>query len=64
MAGLCVYGCGTLTFWPSAFLSSCIALVISNFIVEYALSCLEIAANPYIALCGPHEYVEARLNFA
>jgi fucose permease len=64
MAGLCVYGCGTLIFWPSAVLTSYTAFVISNFIVAFGLSCLEIAANPYIALCGPLEYAEARLNFS
>jgi fucose permease len=64
MAGLCVYGCGTLVFWPSAVLTSYTAFVISNFIVGFGLSCLEIAANPYIALCGPLEYAEARLNFS
>jgi fucose permease len=64
MAGLCVYGCGTLVFWPSAVLTSYTAFVISNFIVAFGLSCLEIAANPYIALCGPLEYAEARLNFS
>lgn len=64
MAGLCVYGCGTLVFWPSAVLTSYTAFVISNFIVAFGLSCLEIAANPYIALCGPLEYAEVRLNFS
>lgn len=64
MAGLCVYGCGTLVFWPSAVLTSYTAFVISNFIVAFGLSCLEIAANPYIAICGPLEYAEARLNFS
>lgn len=64
MAGLCVYGCGTLVFWPSAVLTSYTAFIISNFIVAFGLSCLEIAANPYIALCGPMEYAEVRLNFS
>ena len=64
MAGLCVYGCGTLVFWPSAVLTSYTAFVISNFIVAFGLSCLEVAANPYIALCGPLEYAEVRLNFS
>ena len=64
MAGLCVYGCGALVFWPSAVLTSYAAFIISNFIVAFGLSCLEIAANPFIALCGPLEYAEARLNFS
>lgn len=64
MVGLCVYGCGTLVFWPSAVLTSYTAFIISNFIVACGLSCLEIAANPYIALCGPMEYAEVRLNLS
>jgi len=64
MVGLCVYGCGTLVFWPSAVLTSYVAFIISNFIVASGLSCLEIAANPYIALCGPLEYAEVRLNLS
>ena len=64
MSGLVVYGCGTLVFWPSAVLTSYGAFIVSNFIVAYGLSCLEIAANPYIALCGPLEYAEVRLNLS
>ena len=64
MSGLAVYGCGTLVFWPSAVLTSYGAFIVSNFIVAYGLSCLEIAANPYIALCGPLEYAEVRLNLS
>ncbi|KAI1616264.1 MFS transporter [Exophiala viscosa] len=64
IAGLFVYGCGTLVFWPSAVLTSYGAFLVSNLIVGYGLSCLEIAANPYIALCGPLEYAEVRLNLA
>lgn len=64
MAGLCVYGCGTLVFWPSAVLTSYAAFIISNLIVGTGLSCLEVAANPYIALCGPLEYAEVRLNLS
>jgi fucose permease len=58
------YGCGTLVFWPSAVLVSYPAFIVSNFIVGFGLSCLEIAANPYIALCGPLEYAEVRLNLS
>ncbi|EXJ71778.1 uncharacterized protein A1O5_05588 [Cladophialophora psammophila CBS 110553] len=64
IAGLSVYGCGTLVFWPSAVLLSYSAFIVSNCIVGFGLSCLEIAANPYIALCGPLEYAEARLNLS
>lgn len=64
IAGLCVYGAGTLVFWPSAVLLSYPAFIVSNFIVGFGLSCLEVASNPYIALCGPLEYAEVRLNFS
>ncbi|KAF2273220.1 MFS general substrate transporter [Westerdykella ornata] len=62
--GLTVYACGTLVFWPSAVLTSFTAFLISNFIVGLGLSTLEISANPFIALCGPPEYAEARLNMS
>lgn len=62
IAGLAVYGCGTLVFWPSSVLGSYEAFIVSNFIVGFGLSCLEVAANPYTALCGPLEYAEVRLN--
>ena len=64
IAGLCIYGCGTLVFWPSAVLVSYPAFLVSNVIVGFGLSCLEVAANPYIALCGPLEYAEVRLNLS
>lgn len=62
--GLVVYACGTLIFWPSAVLTSFPAFLISNFIVGMGLSTLEISANSFIALCGPPEYAEVRLNLS
>jgi len=62
--GLSIYACGILVFWPAAVLVSFPAFVIVNFIVGLGLSTLEIAANPFIALCGPMEYVEVRLNLS
>ena len=64
MTGLVVYGCGTLVFWPSAVLTSYTAFTLSNFLVGFGLSCLEISANPFTALCGPLEYAEVRLNLS
>jgi len=64
MVGLSVYACGTLVFWPSAVLNSFPAFLVSNFIVGAGLSTLELSANPFIALCGPPEYAEVRLNFS
>ncbi|KAE9991048.1 hypothetical protein EG327_000587 [Venturia inaequalis] len=64
IVGLCLYACGTLIFWPSAVLTSFPAFLVSNFIVGLGLSTLEISANPFVALCGPPEYMEIRLNLS
>lgn len=64
ITGLCIYACGTLVFWPSAVLASFPAFLISNFIVGLGVATLEIAGNPFIALCGPPEYAEFRLNIS
>lgn len=60
--GLCIYGCGTLVFWPSAVLTSFPAFLISNFIVGMGLATLEIACNLFVTICGPPQYAEIRLN--
>ncbi|CRG85501.1 Glucose/galactose transporter [Talaromyces islandicus] len=64
ISGLCIYACGALIFWPSAVLTSFPAFIISNFIVGCGFGVLETAANPFIALCGPLENAEVRLNFS
>ncbi|PLB33494.1 putative MFS monosaccharide transporter [Aspergillus candidus] len=64
ITGLCIYACGTLIFWPSAVLASYSAFIVSNFIVGLGLAVLETAANPFIALCGPLENSEIRLNIS
>lgn len=62
--GLTIYACGTLIFWPAAVLTSFPAFIVTNFIVASGLSILEVAANPFIALCGPPQYSEIRLNLS
>ncbi|KAL3481571.1 major facilitator superfamily domain-containing protein [Aspergillus californicus] len=62
ITGLCFYACGSLIFWPSAVLTSYSAFLVSNFITGCGLAILETAANPFIALCGPLENSEVRLN--
>ena len=62
ITGLCVYGVGTLVFWPSAVLASFPAFLVSNFIIGLGVATLETAGNPFISLCGPPEYAEVRLN--
>lgn len=62
--GLAIYACGILVFWPAAVLVSFPAFVVVNVLVGLGLSTLEISANPFIALCGPAEYAEIRLNLS
>lgn len=62
--GLVIYAAGVLVFWPSAVLTSFPAFLVSNFVVGLGLSTLEIAANPFVALCGPQKYMEIRLNLS
>lgn len=62
--GLCIYGTGTIMFWPSAVLTSFPGFLISNFVVGFGLAVLETAANPYLILCGPQQYAETRLLIA
>ncbi|WVF69060.1 hypothetical protein IAT40_003834 [Kwoniella sp. CBS 6097] len=64
VTGLAIYSAGAMAFWPSAVLTSYAGFFISNFMVALGLSTLETAANPFIAIAGPGELSEARLNFA
>ncbi|OBT53598.1 hypothetical protein VE04_07440 [Pseudogymnoascus sp. 24MN13] len=64
ICGLCIYGTGTLMFWPSAVLMSFPGFIICSFVVGFGLSVLETAANPFLALCGPSKHAEFRLLLA
>ena len=64
ITGLSIYGIGTIIFWPSAVTNSYGGFMVSNFIVGFGLSVLEVAANAFIILCGPQEYGETRLLLA
>ncbi|GAD99801.1 MFS transporter, putative [Paecilomyces variotii No. 5] len=64
MTGLFIYACGSLIFWPAAVLTSFSAYIVSNLVVGCGISVLETAANPFIALCGPQENSEIRLNIS
>ncbi|KAH8893258.1 MFS general substrate transporter [Thozetella sp. PMI_491] len=64
IAGLLIYGTGTIMFWPSAVLTAFGGFMISSFVVGFGLGVLETAANPFLALCGPNEYAETRLLLA
>ena len=65
VAGLLIYGVGTITFWPGASLAAYGGFVVSNFVVGFGLAVLETAANPFLVLCGPPGgYADARLLLA
>ncbi|TWU71184.1 hypothetical protein ED733_001329 [Metarhizium rileyi] len=64
IVGLCIYGIGTIIFWPSAVTNSFGGFMLSSFVVGFGLSVLEVAANSFMILCGPPEYGETRLLLA
>ncbi|XDG04118.1 hypothetical protein ABKA04_003733 [Annulohypoxylon sp. FPYF3050] len=64
IVGLCVYGIGTIMFWPSAVLTSFAGFMVCNFVVGFGLSIIETGANPFIVFCGPMDYAEMRLCLA
>ncbi|EFY87032.1 putative L-fucose permease [Metarhizium acridum CQMa 102] len=64
IVGLCIYGIGTIIFWPSAVTNSFGGFMLSSCVVGFGLSMLEVAANSFMILCGPPEYGETRLLLA
>lgn len=62
--GLSIYACGCLIFWPAAVLASWPTFLVTNFIVAFGLSLLEVSANAFILLCGPAQHAEIRLNLS
>ncbi|KJZ71614.1 hypothetical protein HIM_09008 [Hirsutella minnesotensis 3608] len=64
IVGLCIYGIGTIIFWPSAVTNSYGGFMLSSFVVGFGLSVLEVGANSFMILCGPPDYGETRLLLA
>ncbi|SMR60730.1 unnamed protein product [Zymoseptoria tritici ST99CH_1E4] len=62
--GLCIYASGCLIYWPAAVLTSWPTFLVTNFIVGFGLSMLEVSANAFIVLCGPASHAEIRLNIS
>ena len=63
-AGLALYAFGAGLFVPAAQWRSYPLFLVALFVIGCGLSCLETAANPYIAALGPPETATRRLNFA
>ncbi|KAM4057164.1 major facilitator superfamily protein [Hirsutella rhossiliensis] len=64
IVGLCVYGIGTISFWPSAVTSSYAGFMISNFFIGFGLAVIEVGSNSFMVLCGPPNYAETRILIA
>jgi hypothetical protein len=61
IAGLYMYACGALLFWPAAVSSSFPTMIVSNLIVGSGFGVLDTVANMFVAICGPLKYSEIRL---
>jgi FHS family L-fucose permease-like MFS transporter len=64
MFGLCLYAAGALLVIPAATERSYLFFLIAFFVIASGATFLETVANPYIAVLGPKETSEQRLNFA
>ena len=62
--GLTLYSLGAIFFWPSAVYKKYGGFVGCTFVIGCGLSCLEVAANSYIAVLGTPQYAAMRLNFS
>lgn len=64
LAGLILFGTGTLLFWPAAVAGRYVPFLAALFMVGCGSSVLETAANPFIAQFGSPATSERRLNFS
>lgn len=62
--GLLLYACGALLFYPAAELREYYFFLGALFIIASGLSFLETSANPLVAVMGPPQDAERRLNLA
>lgn len=62
--GLVLFGTGALLFYPAARLGAYPAFLAALFVIASGLAFLETSANPMIAVMGPAETADQRLNFA
>src|ERR1035437_6915467 len=64
IAGLLLYGIGTILFWPASIVGQYWFFLMALFVIATGLSFLETASNPFIAQMGSPETSEQRLNFS
>lgn len=64
ITGLMLYGVGALLFIPGESLMSFDFFLACLFVIGCGLTCLETAANPYVAVLGDEATAPSRLNLA
>ena len=64
LAGLILFGSGTFLFWPAALVGRYSFFLFALFVMASGLAFLETASNTFIAMAGPEESSERRLNFS
>lgn len=64
VTGLVLFGAGTFLFWPAALVGRYPFFLLALFVMASGLAFLETASNTFIALAGPPETSERRLNFS
>jgi FHS family L-fucose permease-like MFS transporter len=64
LMGLGLYGAGALLFLPAAQASQYYGFLIALYVIASGLAFLETSANPLIAVMGPADTADQRLNFA
>ncbi|KAF4155493.1 hypothetical protein CNMCM6936_002362 [Aspergillus lentulus] len=64
VAGLSIFGCGMLLFWPATVLVSLPELFIASFVAGLGISVLETSVDLFVALCGPQGQGGIRLSIA
>ena len=64
ITGLCLFGAGTLLFWPAAILARYWFFLFALFVIACGLAFLETGANPFIAQLGGGQAGARRLNFS
>jgi MFS transporter, FHS family, L-fucose permease len=62
ITGLVLFGSGTFLFWPASLIGKYSPFLMALFIMAAGLAFLETASNTFIALAGPAESSERRLN--
>jgi FHS family L-fucose permease-like MFS transporter len=62
--GLCVMAAGALLFLPASGLASFALFLTALVALAAGMTCLQVAANPYVMVLGPEQTASSRLNFS